>query len=46
MERMLREKEVKELKWCTTKDQLADGLTKKGVMMDKLKNIVDCGKFC
>jgi len=29
MERMLREKEVKELNWCTTKDQLADGLTKK-----------------
>ena len=28
IERILREKEIRELKWCETKDQLADGLRK------------------
>eukprot|EP00794_Sanderia_malayensis_P010352 gene10352-11428_t len=46
IEEVLREKEIKELKWGESKDQLADGLTKRAVLVDRIMNIVENGNLC
>ena len=40
IQRLIQEKEVKDVTWVSKKEQLADGLTKRDVCMDNLMNIL------
>ena len=45
LKRLLGTKELEDMKWCDSKSQLADGLTKKGVLMDTLLRIAEEGRL-
>ena len=45
LKRLLDAKELEDMKWCESKEQLADGLTKRGVLMDRLLRVVEYGKL-
>ena len=45
LKRLLGTKELEDLKWCDWKSQLADGLTKKGVLMDTLLKMAEEGRI-
>jgi hypothetical protein len=43
IKRLLDTRELNDMSWCESKDQLADGLTKKGVMMKNLLTVAEKG---
>ena len=43
LKRILESKELQDMRWCESKDQLADGLTKKGVLMNRLLAVAEKG---
>ena len=43
MKRILESKELQDMRWCESRDQLADGLTKKGVLMNNLLDVAGKG---